>query len=270
MLGNDRRLRLDEAGARARLADLGATLGVDVDPDTTTSDLSLGAQQQIEIVNALWRGSRLLILDEPTSMLTPQGFAELEKVITRLKANGLAVVFITHKLHEALALGDRVSILRQGRVVGSLEPERMRASAAGRAARRDHPDHVRRRGPRGLRHRRAAGRARRSATRPARRALADEVVLELEGVSARRHRRRARDRGDLAAGAPGRGARHRRRRRQRAARTGRGRRRAARHDRRRRAPLRGVDQPAERRAAPEARPPLRDGRPARRGHRRAR
>jgi simple sugar transport system ATP-binding protein len=129
MLGNDRRLRLDEAGARARLADLGATLGVDVDPDTTTSELSLGAQQQVEIVNALWRGSRLLILDEPTSMLTPQGFAELGKVITRLKANGLAVVFITHKLHEALALGDRVSILRQGRVVGSLDPERMRATS---------------------------------------------------------------------------------------------------------------------------------------------
>ncbi|MDX6565667.1 MAG: ral nucleoside transport system ATP-binding protein, partial [Gaiellales bacterium] len=129
MLGNDRKLRLDEAGARARLADLGATLGVAVDPNTVTSDLSLGAQQQVEIVNALWRGSRLLILDEPTSMLTPQGFAELEKVITRLKASGLAVVFITHKLHEALALGDRVAILRQGRVVGSLEPERMRSTS---------------------------------------------------------------------------------------------------------------------------------------------
>ncbi len=129
MLGNDRRLRLDEAGARKRLAELGATLGVDVDPDTVTSDLSLGAQQQVEILNALWRGSRLLILDEPTSMLTPQGFAELEKVITRLKGRGLAVVFITHKLHEALALGDRVSILRQGRVVGSLDPERMRGAS---------------------------------------------------------------------------------------------------------------------------------------------
>ena len=129
MLGNDRKLRLDEAGARARLADLGATLGVDVDPDTITSDLSLGAQQQVEIVNALWRGSRLLILDEPTSMLTPQGFAELEKVITRLKATGLAVVFITHKLHEALALGDRVSILRQGRVVGAIDPGQMRTTS---------------------------------------------------------------------------------------------------------------------------------------------
>jgi simple sugar transport system ATP-binding protein len=129
MLGNTRKLRLDEAGARRRLVELGSTLGVDVDPDSVTSDLSLGSQQQVEIVNALWRGSRLLILDEPTSMLTPQGFAELGKVITRLKAEGLAVVFITHKLHEALALGDRVSILRQGRVVGSLDPERMRTTS---------------------------------------------------------------------------------------------------------------------------------------------
>jgi ABC-type uncharacterized transport system ATPase subunit len=129
MLGNTRKLRLDEAGARRRLVELGATLGVEVDPDSVTADLSLGSQQQVEIVNALWRGSRLLILDEPTSMLTPQGFAELGKVITRLKAEGLAVVFITHKLHEALALGDRVSILRQGRVVGSLDPGRVRSSS---------------------------------------------------------------------------------------------------------------------------------------------
>ncbi|MEO9173933.1 MAG: ABC transporter ATP-binding protein [Gaiellales bacterium] len=129
MLGNTRALRLDAAGARRRLVELGATLGVEVDPDSITSDLSLGSQQQVEIVNALWRGSRLLILDEPTSMLTPQGFAELGKVITRLKAEGLAVVFITHKLHEALALGDRVSILRQGRVVGSLDPARMQSSS---------------------------------------------------------------------------------------------------------------------------------------------
>ncbi len=166
MLGNTRKLRLDEAGARRRLVELGATLGVDVDPDSVTSDLSLGSQQQVEIVNALWRGSRLLILDEPTSMLTPQGFAELGKVITRLKAEGLAVVFITHKLHEALALGDRVSILRQGRVVGSLDPERMRSDLARGAARRDHPDHVRRGGARDRGRRRAAGaaaRARRAA-----------------------------------------------------------------------------------------------------------
>jgi general nucleoside transport system ATP-binding protein len=183
MLGNDRRLRLDEPGARARLAELGATLGVDVDPDTITSDLSLGAQQQIEIVNALWRGSRLLILDEPTSMLTPQGFAELEKVIVRLKARGLAVVFITHKLHEALALGDRVSILRQGRVVGSLDPQKMRATSVD--ALRDEIIQI----MFGEEAREVSDIAELQDERierdaPRAEALRNEVVLELEGVSA--------------------------------------------------------------------------------------
>ncbi len=75
MLGDTRRLRLDEAGARKRLGELAQLLGVQVDPDTKAVDLSLGHQQQVEIIKALWRGSRVLILDEPTSMLTPQGVA---------------------------------------------------------------------------------------------------------------------------------------------------------------------------------------------------
>jgi simple sugar transport system ATP-binding protein len=126
MLGDGRRLRLDEGKARERLAELSAQLGVEIDPDVKAVDLSLGHQQQVEIINALWRGSRLLILDEPTSMLTPQGFAELAKVLERLKAHGQAIIFITHKLHEALSLGDRISILRQGRLVGSIDRERIR------------------------------------------------------------------------------------------------------------------------------------------------
>ncbi len=123
MLGDNRKLRLDEAGARGRLAELAGQLGVDVDPDTTAADLSLGHQQQVEIVKALWRGSRVLILDEPTSMLTPQGVAELTKVLGRLKEQGQAVIFITHKLHEALSLADEISILRRGRVAGTIERE---------------------------------------------------------------------------------------------------------------------------------------------------
>ena len=121
MLGDNRRLRLDEAGARKRLAELADLLGVDVDPDTRAVDLALGHQQQVEIIKALWRGSRVLILDEPTSMLTPQGVAELTKVLARLKEQGQAVIFITHKLHEALSLGDFISILRQGRLVGTID-----------------------------------------------------------------------------------------------------------------------------------------------------
>ncbi len=127
MLGDTRRLHLDEAGARKRLEELARQLGIEIDPDTRAVDLALGHQQQVEIVKALWRGSRVLILDEPTSMLTPQGVAELAKVLARLKEKGQAVIFITHKLHEALTLGDEVSILRQGRLAGRIDRDTMRS-----------------------------------------------------------------------------------------------------------------------------------------------
>jgi general nucleoside transport system ATP-binding protein len=128
MLGAGDGVRLSVRRSRERLEELGSALGVEVDPDALTGPLSLGQQQQIEIVKALWRGSRVLILDEPTSMLTPQGVEELAKVLLGLKARGLAVVFITHKLHEAIAMGDRVSVLRQGRLAGSIEPQELRGS----------------------------------------------------------------------------------------------------------------------------------------------
>ena len=129
MLGDNRRFRLDEAGARRRLAEVAGTLGVEVDGDAKASELALGHQQQVEIVKALWRGSRVLILDEPTSMLTPQAIAELGKVLGRLKEQGQAVIFITHKLHEALSLGDRISILRQGRLAGRIDGQTLRSTA---------------------------------------------------------------------------------------------------------------------------------------------
>ena len=94
-----------------------------------TGKLALGQQQQVEIIKALWSGSSVLILDQPTSMLTPQGIADLEKVLTQLKQHGLAMVFITHKLHEAIEIGDRISVLKQGLVVGRLEPEGLRGKS---------------------------------------------------------------------------------------------------------------------------------------------
>jgi ABC-type uncharacterized transport system ATPase subunit len=130
MLGDTHSLRLDESGARRRLAELAELLGVEVDPDTKAVDLALGHQQQVEIIKALWRGSRVLILDEPTSMLTPQGVAELSKVLGRLKEQGQAVVFITHKLHEALSLADFISILRQGRLAGTIDRLALREQPA--------------------------------------------------------------------------------------------------------------------------------------------
>jgi simple sugar transport system ATP-binding protein len=128
MLGDTHGLRLQSEQAIQRLHGLADQLSVEIDPHAKAIDLSLGAQQQVEIIKALWRGSRVLVLDEPTSMLTPQAFAELERVVTRLKEQGHGVVFITHKLHEALSLGDRVSVLRQGRLVGELDEQTLRAS----------------------------------------------------------------------------------------------------------------------------------------------
>jgi general nucleoside transport system ATP-binding protein len=126
MLGTGTTIRLDARVARQRLAELGAALGIAAEPYAKAGSLSLGQLQEIEIVKALWRGSRILILDEPTSMLTPRGVEELGKVLERLKEQGIAVVFITHKLHEAISMGDRVSILRQGRLVGRIKPVELR------------------------------------------------------------------------------------------------------------------------------------------------
>ena len=125
MLGEGEGIRLNVAAARERLRELGGSIGLDVDPAATTGLLALGQQQQLEIIKALWRGSKVLILDEPTSMLTPQGVAELEQIVARLKEQGLAVIFITHKLHEAISMGDRVSVLSQGRLVGAIEPDEL-------------------------------------------------------------------------------------------------------------------------------------------------
>jgi general nucleoside transport system ATP-binding protein len=128
MLGDTHKLRLDTAAASGRLKEIGATLGVEVDPSARAADLALGRQQQVEIIKALWRGSRLLILDEPTSMLTPQAVEELYKVLSRLKQNGLAIIFITHKLYEAAFLGDRISVLRRGQLIGTLEEPAVKAA----------------------------------------------------------------------------------------------------------------------------------------------
>jgi ABC-type uncharacterized transport system ATPase subunit len=118
--------RLDLGKSRARFEELSKTLGVTFEADAPVGGLALGQRQQVEIMKALWRRSRVLVLDEPTSMLTPQDYDELRHYLERLKADGLAVVLITHKLHEAIEMGDRVSILRSGRKVGAIDPEDVR------------------------------------------------------------------------------------------------------------------------------------------------
>jgi simple sugar transport system ATP-binding protein len=113
---------LDRRAARARLRALSARYGLPVDPDTLVEDLAVGQQQRVEILKALYREARLLILDEPTAVLTPQEANDLFGVLRGLAASGVGVVFITHKLQEALAVADRVTVLRRGRVVASVQP----------------------------------------------------------------------------------------------------------------------------------------------------
>src|SRR3954469_9724464 len=127
MLGGHWWQRLLRAAALKRFQELSGLLGVEIDPDAQVGRLSLGEQQQVEIMRALWRGEKVLILDEPTSMLTPQGVRDLGAVMKRLRDKGVALILITHKLVEAYTFGDRISVLRLGRVVGDIPPDRLKA-----------------------------------------------------------------------------------------------------------------------------------------------
>ena len=124
---------LDRSSALKRLDELSDLLGARIEPNALAADLGLGQQQQVEIAKAMWKGSRLLILDEPTSMLTPQAIEHLGQSIERVKSRGLAVVFITHKLREAYAMGDCVTVLRGGRNVGHISVDELASYSEERA-----------------------------------------------------------------------------------------------------------------------------------------
>jgi len=113
---------IDFAAARARVRELSERYGLKVDPDERIADLSVGMQQRVEILKALYQGARILILDEPTAVLTPQEVRELLGVVRSLVSEGLAVVLITHKLEEVMLAADRVLVMRDGRVVGETRP----------------------------------------------------------------------------------------------------------------------------------------------------
>jgi simple sugar transport system ATP-binding protein len=114
--------RLDRAQARQRVAELSERYRLDVDPDATVETLPVGVQQRVEILKALYRDARCLILDEPTAVLTPNEIDELMGIVRDLAAGGRSVIFISHKLREVLAIADRVTVLRRGKVVGETTP----------------------------------------------------------------------------------------------------------------------------------------------------
>jgi len=113
-------LGLDLAAARRLVRDISQRHGLAVDPDARIEDLPVGTQQRVEIIKALSREVKLLILDEPTAVLTPQETDELLQVMRELAQRGTSIVFITHKLREVLAVADRVYVLRRGAVVGEV------------------------------------------------------------------------------------------------------------------------------------------------------
>ena len=112
-------LAAGEAAARAGLSKLMAEYSLDVDLDAKVADLDVGAQQRVEILKALYRGARILILDEPTAVLTPQEAERLFALLARWRDQGRTVLLITHKLKEILAITDRVTVMRQGAVVAT-------------------------------------------------------------------------------------------------------------------------------------------------------
>jgi general nucleoside transport system ATP-binding protein len=116
-------ISLDLDTARRRIRELSQQYNLDVDPNAYVKDLSVGQQQRVEIVKALYRKADILILDEPTAVLTPQEADDLFVVIRTLKAQGTSVIFISHKLKEVLAISDRIMVLRRGQVVGETLPQ---------------------------------------------------------------------------------------------------------------------------------------------------
>ncbi len=114
--------RLDLEAGRAKVREIADRFGFHVDPDALVEDLPVGVQQRVEIIKALSRDAKVLVFDEPTAVLTPQETDELMAIMRQLKSEGVAIVFITHKLREVREVADRITVVRRGAVVGEASP----------------------------------------------------------------------------------------------------------------------------------------------------
>ena len=128
-----RGLFIDRRAARAQVEALAEVNGLRVNPDAIVGSLSVGVRQRIEILKALYRRARVLILDEPTAVLTPQERDGLFAVMRRLAGEGRTILFVTHKLHEAMAIADRVTVLRDARVVARMRTSQTTEGEIARA-----------------------------------------------------------------------------------------------------------------------------------------
>ncbi len=114
---------LNRKKARTEVKEISERYGLAVDPDALVETLPVGIQQRVEIIKVLLRGARILVFDEPTAVLTPQEVEEFFGIVAELKARGATIIFITHKLKEALAVADDITVLRGGKVVGHADPK---------------------------------------------------------------------------------------------------------------------------------------------------
>ena len=120
ILGLEEKGRLDRAAASAKIREICDTYGFSIDPNRKIYQMSVSPKQTVEIVKALYRGADILILDEPTAVLTPQETEKLFAVLRNMRADGKAIIIITHKLHEVQELSDRVAVLRKGAYIGEM------------------------------------------------------------------------------------------------------------------------------------------------------
>jgi general nucleoside transport system ATP-binding protein len=114
---------IDFATARRRIKELSGTYGFPLDPDRRVEDLTVGERQRVEIIKVLFRGARILILDEPTAVLVPQEVDDLFQHLKGLKEEGVTILFISHKLEEVLAIADTITVMRGGRTVATVRPK---------------------------------------------------------------------------------------------------------------------------------------------------
>src|SRR5437588_327520 len=114
---------LDYDAAKKRVSDMARTFKFAINPDARVENISVGQQQRVEILKALYRNAEILILDEPTAVLTPQEAHELFEILENLRTEGLSIIFISHKLNEVLEIADRITVLRRGKKIDTLPRE---------------------------------------------------------------------------------------------------------------------------------------------------
>jgi ABC-type uncharacterized transport system ATPase subunit len=126
-------LLLDERTAERRVRELSERFGLAVNPTALVGEITVGQEQRVEILKALYRGADVLILDEPTAVLTPQEAGELFEIVNSLKADGKSIIFITHKLNEVLEIADRITVLRRGKTIETVQREGATEASLARA-----------------------------------------------------------------------------------------------------------------------------------------